>query len=1154
MAKPDAPSQSILQSRFAAARGSLSALEALNEDLRQLSGDAAVDLQCEVMAAIQSLRSGAGPAPAGVAALDLVGTIRERAQAPRQPLYRYGVSDGEFDGLRARLDTLHRLGALEQANDRSAATFVLYCAEWFRREYDGGGYSWEAPYPQLIRALSAEARKSLARQGLAWWGRAPRRLAHGELRLMSLALEGGFPTRLLESRQDARIPLHLVRLLARVEAAGPVDEERATELSRTLGSTLGTYDHEEFHALCAELVLAIVRLKAEAAAGAPASVAATAWLDGARPGWRDELPIGLAGEGARRLLDDLVSARAIRLGGGDARAHRLLRWDGAAWRPAVRLGMDGEIDLRRTRFRPVDGRLRAHAAGALASVLAGELGMIEPPTEDEQGWLCRPRGGGRLAGDAPFDTAAEIELRAGTENQSLVWPQGEPLRAEVLLFADPRGDADRAPGPEMELVAQGSARTRRPRLFCWTPLGFVARPLEGGDPIAPLWSGAAACLFDVNRPMRVEPSGGGDHYRVEVGADDERAEQLVVEGELLRGVESADAALPIYSGTPTIRVRRRAEGRAEATPAGEVHWRRFGEAVWRDWRTAPPTHGAIEVVWRDPASRALRDRQRFVVTPRDLSIQTRPTGGLQVAIELSAPAGWRLRAAEMAQLEVTETADGLEARFTGRPSRRLPLWLDGPGFEPVQILVRARLAQGGFFRSDGRKFADRAPVMLDDLRGATAFADGRERIYLSGPAHGESRVQFEDETPLWALSEEIDRLLSGGSELDDKVTLEFGRGEGPRLDVGRYAATLGRVVNGVVQVESRDDVARGPQRLEWFSILEPGYRLIADGEGPAPLPESCVGPGVAVLREGECIVGRPTLALGAPPDLTADWCELQQASMTASVDQRSTEIGRAIRNLKDDTPEAPRNRDYLRALVSRLNGLPPSAMDALRRVAAEPAALATLLATTTDADERASIWALERDLPFLWCLVPIETWRGAFALQRTHLERLLAAGMTADRGAGIAAEAVTNVAESLARLEPMLRLPLTYAGLGVAQDAGAASTMGQAANDRVARTAHLVDDNRAYAPTTDAALLSCFRAGDADLRAALPDFSGRFLPAHWEGLDAPCAAALAAAGQARLSRRQVLRARAARAEEPIAFADLFAACLSSLAQGRALSC
>jgi hypothetical protein len=110
------------------------------------------------------------------------------------------------------------------------------------------------------------------------------------------------------------------------------------------------------------------------------------------------------------------------------------------------------------------------------------------------------------------------------------------------------------------------------------------------------------------------------------------------------------------------------------------------------------------------------------------------------------------------------------------------------------------------------------------------------------------------------------------------------------------------------------------------------------------------------------------------------------------------------------------------------------------------------------------------------------------------------------------------------------------------------------ANDRITRIGHLIDDTdpRVRTPQTDPAAASCFRAADSEVASRLPTY--RFMPVHWEGLDAPCAAALAAAGEGWLSPRQIRRVRQARAEEPLSFADMFAAALHSRARGEALTC
>ncbi len=114
----------------------LPALEALNEELRGLTSDAAIDLQCDVMDAIRALRAGKAPvAPVSQAARPspqqslgsehaanvLSGVLRDAGvEAPDgRPLFRYSVSDERYAQLRGRIQNLHRQGLLVDA-DRTA--------------------------------------------------------------------------------------------------------------------------------------------------------------------------------------------------------------------------------------------------------------------------------------------------------------------------------------------------------------------------------------------------------------------------------------------------------------------------------------------------------------------------------------------------------------------------------------------------------------------------------------------------------------------------------------------------------------------------------------------------------------------------------------------------------------------------------------------------------------------------------------------------------------------------------------------------------------------------------------------------------------------------------------------------------------------------
>ncbi len=978
---------------------------------------------------------------------------------------------------------------------------------------------------------------------------------------MSLALEGGFPTRLLESRENGTIATHLRTLLARLETHGTIDEDEAIAASHSSTTNLRSYDHEEFHVLCAELCLALLALKREAQAKAPSGVSATAWLDGMTPSWRETLPIGLTGEGGKRLLDDLISARAERIV-GDAVCRRLLLFRDGGWVPGMVLGMTGGINIPRGIAEPSAGRLRVYSAGALASVLVGELGLLEPPTEEGDHWLCRPRGGRDHRGPFPFELPTSVELRSGELiKKKITWPRGESLRSELLIFADDRGDEAVTPASELAYLGASSLRTRRGRVYLLTPTDFVVTALESGESLEPIWQGERQ-LFEVTFPVRAG-AGNGDFYRVEVGADGERVEQLEVRGQHLRGAEAVDSRLAIYAGRPLLRTR--INGRTESPKSGQIQWRGLDNSIWKDWVAQPPADGMglVEVVWKDPKSRAMRDRCTFAILPEGAAIKPRPSGKLGVAYEVEGMGDWTLALAETGGVQSEPEPGCLNVWFDAKPRRRLSFALHKPHGTPISISCTAPLRDGGFASSDDALLPTHAKVMLDDVRGAVAFADGREWLYLRGPAGGGAHFAFSDELPLWSLSEEITRLLGAGSGLDDEVVAELGQFGGAKLTIGRYAAQV-MVSGGEVSVAGEPvpkDLAN-TRNLEWLSICRPETRILARRSWAErlthptePLPDDLEGPGLILLREGDRVIGRPTLTIGQAPRGREAFSDLQKAALIQFQDDRYNALDEALSRLSQSTPAAARDRDYLVSLVTALNGVPPVALDVLKRLALTSSAQAALIGATTDEDARALVWKLERELPFMWALVPVGDWADAFAAQSAALvSALIKADVEGPQATEIAASSVARAVEQLADLDPLLRTPLAFAGFSTAE-ARTAPLLFDSAQDRIRRTAY--DDDRMARPpkgaSVDPASLSCFRATDSPVREHLPDFT-RFDPSQWEGLDAPCAAALAAAGHAKLKSKMMGRIRAALAEEPLSFADMYAASLTLLAHHRPLNC
>ena len=1148
-----------LRSAFLGSLGDLGALEVINAKLRDQISDGAIDLQCDVAAAMRTLRS-AGATTARH--LDPPTTIRDVldsiladagvARPDGRSLHRYRVSDNRFAELRATVERMHRLDLLENPNRRSAAVFALYCAEWFRRDYVGGQYAWEMPHPTAIGSLPNAKTRELTQEGLRWWGLKPRVSGGRELRLQSLILEGGFPTRLLESREHGRIATHLRGLLARLERRAAPTEEDALALSHVTLTNLGQFDHEGFHLLCAELALAILDLRREVQAEAPPGVSASIWLDRAKPSWRDDLPISLAGDGAKRLLDDLVSERTERLA-SNAVCQRLLIATDAGWTPAVQLGMSGEVAISVSIAEPSVGRLRIFATGALSSVFAGELGLLEPPTELGQHWLCRPRGS---ALQAPFDFVqpVRVELRSGDSSPvPLTWPNGEARRSEMLVLADARGDDASTPPTALAVIGAGSMSTRRRRAYLWTPADFTVVPTGGGDPLTPIWQGWRR-LFEVTGSVYAGVR-DGDRYRVELGADKDRVDQLDFDGLRLRGAEAKDSRLELYAGLPHLRVRT--GGRGQSPKPGEVQWRCLPAGKPMDWANNPPIDGAgpIEVVWRDATANITRDRRRVVVLPDGAGIWARPSGAMGVAFQLEGLDGWSVTS-EDRSLAIETSDAALTIQFPGKPLRRLTLELRKGGTEATGIVVTTRLKSGGFARADGTLFQAKEHIVVEDLRGAVAFADGRERVYLRNSSGAGAHFAFTDELPLWSLSEDITRLLAGGSSLDEGVTIELGLIEGRKLQVGRYMADMqisGREVS--ISSEPVPSELTTVRSLEWFSIRQPATKVLDSRSWKEriikpswTLPEDIEGPGLVFLRERGRVIGRPTLFIGSDLDGDTDLCGLQRAALIEAFFSRQKAIDTALAHLTDASAEAAADRNYLLSLITALDGIPAAALNVLEHLSANTAAQAALMAAALDDTAQGKIWKLERELPFMWALIPFADWARAFDAQRAELARVLdSAGLSKAQAESVVTDTIVRRTDTLTHLEPMLTLPLSFAG--AAKGDGASNvTLAGAAQDRVRRAGDQAPAADAMqAAPAEPGKVSCFRAPDCTVRDRLPAV-WPFHAGHWEGLDAACAAALSAAGQAILKPKHIQRIRAAHAQEPLSFADIYAASLRLLAQ------
>ena len=1121
-----------LRKLFEADPGSAETLSWINDQLKRRNDDDANALQMQVVRALRSLRSGTTPSQ------DLLGRILAAnglSTPDGRPLHRYIVSDEQYAALRTAVARQLRTRSGTQLS-RGPAHFVLFVSEWFRRAFAGGQQRWSDVADALAAPLPYGETPGLTRDGLRWWRRGIRVLWGDEQRLLTLALEGGFPTRLFETERGWLLD-HLRRSVAAYGAArGEGLDAAAQAVESVEGRIPVSFRGGDLRTLSAELVCAVANLRREAEALEPRALPLSVRLDAARPLWREDLPVRVEGEGARRLLDELVSAPTHLLA-GDARCRRLLLPEGEAWHPALELNLAGELRPTPPALRGREGRFRVWGAGELGRSSAGEIALLDPPGE-EGGWLVRPRGPAvRRVAPFPFRLPVQVEIRREGETVTATWPQGEPQTGQVLVFADVNEpDADGA----LVLVGAGSCRSRKPVLHAWTPPEFEARGLDGA-PLAPVYASAENRLFRLEAATLISAPGAEFGYRVELGATQDRVDRLRIEGDTVTGLRDEDDG-PVFAGPPVM--RGQSNGHLSEVEA-ELRWRRLGEAGWRTMAERPI--GRVELIWRDAASRALRDRVVLSIAPEGCRVVRRARGVGSALFSLQGAEGWMLEPAPSGDLRSETNAEGLKLTFRGTPERAVGLLLHAPLAGALTVRCAFPAVEGGFARRTGEVLGRDVRIMVDDLRELVAFAPSR--CLLSFELHGRPSSRqahaFEEELSLSQIATDVAQVLAAADDLDAWVVMTV---DSAQIRVGRYVGELH--YDRASRTLALKGVApeQGPVRFEWRSFLDPteqGDRLLWErasaGGGPVPLPDDLPGPGLVLVRIAGRASVRPIPFGGAALSAAMVPNALATAGLVVAQATRAAEV-RAVEAGQPAPRRPPQPLRWMQAMLAALKDAPPTSMDVFRLLWRQPSAAAALLLSSNDEAERERIWRLEQSTPLMWMLAPLSAWQAALSHRLAHWQGLLTQAALAAPFVQ-ALEQVRAEVEALVALDPLLRAPLAAAGACAAEPRLRNDV--EIAQERLRRSTRVLDD-RSHGQRWP----SCFY-DDPKLRPLLPPLfhaRERWHGAHWEGLEAPCVAALRVVGRAEPTADQRLRIRAAYAEDPLHFSEAYAVFVADFAR------
>lgn len=974
-------------------------LGALNEELKRRDSDEAIELHLKVVQAFRKARASAAsasPASPPSPPPQLLGPVRRwladflavrDLPAPNgRHLYRYRITDSEYENAAQILRQLARSGRLARPDERAARLFVVFCAEWFRRKAISTWRKWDELAPDIFPDVPYPSKQDLTEMGLAYWKRPLIRSDFGREFLLTLALEGGIPVNAIVEGEGGWLKDYLRTIMQRAITHRTLEPADILGIAGDESWRLRqSYRHDDFVALAAELAHRLLQWRKEAEDKAPA-MDALLYLDGQHPNWRDGLPIYVppGDTHARELVSGLLNEKITGLATTGVGARRFLVKTETGWKPAVQMLVDGEVPRSSLAIPISIGNFRAVPTGELANHISGDVALLEPPVGNQRTWRVTPRQNlSRPLIGFPFERPLTVSLTNPGASTSIEWRGGQAVRSELLVFeADSGGETGHT---LLRLVRAGSVSAPAERLFVLLPRHWRVMPgaddAIAGDERIPDMESRLVTL--TGTAYFENPNDPGGRFRVEPNTQAREAE-LELAGTRSR-LETG--IYDLWEAPLSLKVKEGAHTRPAAR--GELFWRVPG-GRWVEVFDKVDARGTVELSWRDPAANIQLEKRRIGIVPPGAHIDGHMTGPQSGEATLQGFTDWEASASEASVTLVREGAGKLLLGFVGRPSYRVSLLLRPPGGDPLDVIVPLAGRDASVVLADGSIAQPGRQLDLGLLRGAIAVSPRRTTLTagLKGLKTAGLRLEIDGELPLSSLRTGFAEIFAVSGSQDSVVELEFAGDHRLPVRFSRYRQdSLEMEPAGAVRWHATlgDGSAMPVARM----LLAPRHEHLLDQVEPRlwKLPERCHGPCLIYLREGQEVISRPLITDAAggnraePNTLLHAITIHDRASRIAAIDHCLHAIGSA--QAADD------DLTWLLDLVASLNGLPPTALDVLQRLDAVPSALIQLLMSSRDDVERRLIWELQRELPFLWLGLPADDWCLAVQSHYSSLSRKL---------------------------------------------------------------------------------------------------------------------------------------------------------------------
>lgn len=383
-----------------------------------------------------------------------------------RPLFSYKCKTEEFDELKALLSNIvkqiQKSNALEKLHlifPGIERLFVLYCAEWWRRNYADGPWKWLPIFESLgWPNFDFKNRSNLVERGIRYWKRALLQPVRDREYLLTVACEGGLPVNIIQKdynylRSFLKAVLNdVVTYFSSGIEANEIAELHKDYLPKSLQQPV-------LIELSAMLISTIWELQSRITQ----SVDPVEELDRVSPDWRNKLPLSLEDEAANMLLIALLQqAKKLRSHVSSRLAvKRKLIQINKNWQLQAELTLPETIDCE---FLKKELALENSPGDRLELYLSWGEKIVRVSSLVKQGetYNVYPYNRNQLQ----IRENAETEIRCsvfdrGRQIGYLPLPGGNLLNQELpLIFADKEGDQK-----TLNFMGQGSVSSSVPELY-----------------------------------------------------------------------------------------------------------------------------------------------------------------------------------------------------------------------------------------------------------------------------------------------------------------------------------------------------------------------------------------------------------------------------------------------------------------------------------------------------------------------------------------------------------------------------------------------------------------------------------------------------------------------------------------------------------------